>query len=108
MTARRVTIALACGMVLLAPGCGGDDEKASETDTTPTITVPSDDTTIPATTETPTETQTTPPPQTTPDDSGGSAAPTTPDSPENDTKPQPDTPEGRFEEFCDQNPGACG
>ena len=105
---RPFTIALACGAVLLAPGCGGDDEKASDTETTPRITVPSDDT-KPTTTETaPPQTQTTPPPQTAPDNSGGSTAPTTPDSPENDTKPSPDTPEGRFEEFCDQNPGACG
>ena len=106
---RRFTIALVCGALLLAPGCGGDDENAGDTDTTPRITVPSDDTTTPATTETaPPQTQTTPPPQTTPEDSGGSTAPTTPDSPQNDTKPSPDTPEGRFEEFCDSNPGACG
>lgn len=103
----RLTIALACGVLALA-GCGGDDEKASETDTTPQITVPSDDTTAPATTETtPPQTQTTPPPQTTPD-SGGSTTPAKPDSPENDTKPAPNTPEQRFEEFCDANPGACG
>jgi hypothetical protein len=105
---RLLTIALACGAVLLAPGCGGDDEKASDTDTSPTITVPSDDTTTPTTETTPPQTQPTPPPQTTPEDSGGSTAPATPDSPENDTKPQPNTPEQRFEEFCDQNPGACG
>jgi hypothetical protein len=103
-----MTIALACGAALIVPGCGGDDEKSSETET-PRLTVPSDDTTAPTTTETtPPQTQTTPPPQTAPGDSGGSTAPTTPDSPQNDTKPKPDTPEGRFEEFCDKNPGACG
>lgn len=106
---RRMTVALACGALLLAPGCGGDDENASETDTTPRITVPSEDTAPPATTEaTPPQTQTPPPPRTTPEDSGGSTAPSLPDSPENDTKPPPDTPEGRFERFCDENPGACG
>jgi hypothetical protein len=105
--AMRLTIALACGVLALA-GCGGDEEKASETDTTPRITVPNEETTPPATTETtPPQTQATPPPPTTPD-SGGSTVPAAPDSPENDTKPAPNTPEQRFEEFCDQNPGACG
>ncbi len=28
---RIATIALACGLLALAPGCGGDDEKAAET-----------------------------------------------------------------------------
>ena len=106
--ATRLTIALACGVLALAAGCGGDDEKASETDTAPKITVPTDDTPPPTVTETtPTQTETSPAPQTTPD-SGGSPAPSKPDSPENDTPPAPDTPEQRFEEFCDANPGACG
>ena len=106
--ATRLTIALACGVLALAAGCGGDDEKAGDTDTTPRITVPTDDAPTPPPTETtPPQTQTTPSPQTTPD-SGGSPAPSKPDSPENDTPPAPDTPEQRFEEFCDANPGACG
>ena len=106
--ARRLTIALACGVLVLAPGCSGDDEKANETDTAPAITVPTDDTTTPPPTETtPPQTQTTPSPRTTPD-SGGSPAPATPDSPENDTKPEPGSPAERFEEFCNENPGACG
>ena len=104
---RRLTIALACGVLMLAPGCGGDDETESETGTTPRITIPSDDTTTPTATETtPTETQTAPAPRTTPD-SGGAPAPARPDGPGNDTKPPPDSPAGRFEEFCDANPGAC-
>lgn len=96
-------------MLVFAAGCGGDDENASETETTPRTTVPRENTAPPATTETtPPQTQTAPPPQTTPDNSGGSTAPTTPDSPENDRKPAPGTPESKFEEFCDNNPGACG
>ena len=108
--ATRLTIALACGVLALAPGCGGDDEEAAGTDTTPRITVPNEDTTTPPATDTTpaTPTRTAPAPQTTTPDSGGSTAPAKPDSPENDTKPAPNTPEQRFEEFCDQNPGACG
>jgi len=106
--ARRLTIALACGVLALATGCGGDDEPASDTETTPRITVPDEETTTaPPTETTPPRTQTTPPPQTTPD-SGGTTTPPPPDSPENDQKPTPGTPEQRFEDFCDDNPGSCG
>lgn len=31
-----------------------------------------------------------------------------PDSPENDTPPPEDSPAERFEDFCNDNPGACG
>jgi hypothetical protein len=38
--------------------------------------------------------------------------PTTPeppaDTPENDAPPPEDTPAERFEEYCNENPGACG
>ena len=30
------------------------------------------------------------------------------DTPENDAPPPEDSPAERFEEFCDENPGACG
>ncbi len=30
------------------------------------------------------------------------------DTPENDTPPPADTPAERFEDFCNDNPGACG
>ena len=30
------------------------------------------------------------------------------DTPENDTPPPADSPAERFEEFCNENPGACG
>ena len=37
------------------------------------------------------------------------AQPTTPsDTPENDTPPPADSPAERFEQFCNDNPGACG
>jgi hypothetical protein len=60
--------------------------------------------------------------RTTTDDSGGSTAPTTPpadtggdsggtappaDSEQNDTPPPSGSPAERFEQFCQENPGAC-
>jgi len=47
------------------------------------------------------------------DDSGGVSGsgggdPTKPDSPENDVAPEPGTPQEAFEQFCDENPEACG
>jgi hypothetical protein len=41
---------------------------------------------------------------------GPAPAPTDPpaDTPENDTPPPEDTPAERFEEYCNENPGACG
>ena len=46
-----------------------------------------------------------------PADDGGAPAPAPEppvDSPENETPPPEDSPAERFEEFCDENPGACG
>jgi hypothetical protein len=60
--------------------------------------------------------------RTTTEDSGGTAAPTAPpagggesggtqappqDSPQNDTPPPSGSPAERFEQFCQENPGAC-
>lgn len=59
--------------------------------------------------------------RTTTDDSGGSTAPASPpadtggsggttgpqDSPQNDTPPPSGSPAERFEQFCEENPGAC-
>ncbi len=104
----------------LGAGCGGDSENAHKT--TPTITTES----VPTATETtetaitPTATTpvpTTPKPTTTPPaapNSGGTIVPatpkprTTPDGPGNDTPAAPDSPAGRFEKYCNENPGACG
>ena len=44
-------------------------------------------------------------------DDGGIPAPEAEppaDTPENDTPPPPGSPAERFEEFCEENPGACG
>jgi hypothetical protein len=108
-------------LALLAPAlaaCGGDDEKqAAETvPSTPELTVPgegeaTDETTDESdTTDTTDGTDTTDsggaaPPATTP--SGGAPAPPPPpDSAQNDTPPEDQAPQ-EFEQFCDQNPGAC-
>ena len=43
-----------------------------------------------------------------PADSGGSGGAQTPqDSPQNDTPPPSGSPAERFEQFCEENPGAC-
>jgi hypothetical protein len=40
---------------------------------------------------------------------GPPAEPQTPaDTPENDSPPPKDSPAERFEEYCNENPGACG
>ena len=93
------------------PGCGGDEEPAATTPALPELTVPRGETT--PTTPPETETVAPAPPADTappPDDGGAPApAPEPPaDSPENDTPPPEDSPAERFEEFCDENPGACG
>jgi hypothetical protein len=103
---RRPLIAL---LVLLAAtvGCGADNEAAEAPPPLPDLTVPQTDADESTGTETtPPVTETTPPATT-------EAAPepqpeTVPDSPANDTPPPADSPAERFEEFCNENPGACG
>jgi hypothetical protein len=95
-------------LAVTAAGCGGDEESnAGPPLTAPELTIPETDPQPPPTETTPT-TETTPPPT-----DGGTASPdtpteTTPDTPENDTPPPQDSPAERFEDFCNDNPGACG
>jgi hypothetical protein len=94
-----------------AAGCGGDDEPAEgSTNTVPDLTVPqTDEDEAPAVPQTQTEAPA--PPPTTPPSTGGTTVPETEppaDTPENDTPPPADSPAERFEDFCDENPGACG
>jgi hypothetical protein len=105
--------------VVLA-GCGGDEEGSAETTPAlPNLTVPGGETpetdAPPQTQPEPTpdfQTETLPPVETTPaPQGGGTPAPETAppaDTPENDAPPPEDSPAERFEEFCDENPGACG
>jgi hypothetical protein len=96
-----------------ASGCGGDDEPAANPPTIPDLTVPQTNEAEPL--EPAPETTAPEPPATEPEPappgSGGAPAPTpeTPqDTPENDTPPPADSPAERFEDFCNENPGACG
>ena len=91
-------------------GCGGDDESAETTRELPELAVPT-------TVTPPAETQPAEPPATTVDpgtatlpEEGPGTDPATPpaDTPDNDTPPPEDTPAERFEEYCNENPGACG
>ena len=104
---RIATITLACGLLALAPGCGGGDDE-DPPPSAPALTVPRE--TTPHTTEgqdtATTQTETAPAQP----ESGGQPAPEPQpeDSPQNDTPPPAGSPAERFEEFCEQNPGACG
>jgi len=92
-------------------GCGGGDDPARTTRELPDLAVPTTSTTPPVTEETPPSTSTTvdPATETLPEegprpDQGEPPA----DTPENDSPPPGDTPAERFEEYCNENPGACG
>jgi hypothetical protein len=96
-------LALAAG----AAGCGADDEPSAETlPDPPELTVPRTDPIESDTVETqeqptetvPPETEAPPPTETTPPA----------DTPTSDTPPPPNSPAERFEDFCNENPGACG
>ena len=130
MRGRRLTAIIAAGLLALAAaGCGSDDSLAPEVPGPPadvvlpeaTVAPPADenadsadqdsstdegstdDTTTPDDTGATGDTGTT-----TPDTSGGTTAPDAEaDSPTNDTPPPADSEAQQFEDFCDQNPGAC-
>ena len=93
-------------------GCGGDDEPSTSTarelpdlslPTTTTSTTPSAvDRTATVTTPVDPATETLP-------EEGPSTTPREPaDTPENDAPPPEDSPAERFEQYCNENPGACG
>jgi hypothetical protein len=107
----RVT-ALAAALVALslgvAAGVGCGDDGDDDTVSIPTISV--EETTTEATT---TEQTTTAPPTTTEGGGGNSGGtpsydPNQEDGPANDKPPDPGSPEEAFENFCKENPGACG
>lgn len=111
MSSHQLAVLLALiALALVAASCGGDDDESDAT-TAPEISVPSGQVqTVPEETTT---TNTTPKTTTAPP-SGGTQAPSQsydpskPDSPQNDVPPKPGTPEAAFEQYCRENPGACG
>jgi hypothetical protein len=95
-------------LVAALAGCGGDDEQAETTRELPDLSIPT--TTAPAVTEPeePPSTTVDPGTETLPEE-GPSTTPEPPaDTPENDAPPPEGTPAERFEEYCNENPGACG
>jgi type IV secretory pathway VirB10-like protein len=117
---RALKLLLAALLVLAfaASGCGGDEEPSAETaPALPNLTVPQGETAPETQPEEVPEapfdpsTETLPPETVPPATGGGTPAPEAEppaDTPENNTPPPPDSPAERFEEFCDDNPGACG
>jgi hypothetical protein len=101
-------------------GCGGDDgdEEARTTQTLPELTVPETEPEPPRPLDTETQTEPQPPApepvEPEPPADGGTPAPepsepqAPADTPENDVPPPANSPAERFEEFCEENPGACG
>jgi hypothetical protein len=91
-------------------GCGGDDEREAETTRElPDLAIPTTES-PPTTTETPETTPTTVDPATeTLPEEGPTTPPEPPaDTPQNDAPPPEDSPAERFEQYCNENPGACG
>jgi hypothetical protein len=91
-------------------GCGGDDEPGAETTRElPNLSIPTTEATPPVTDQTETTPATVDPATETLPEEGPSTTPESPaDTPENDAPPPEDTPAERFEEYCNENPGACG
>ena len=78
----------------------GDDDEDDEGVSIPSISVPETTATAPATTA---------PETTTAPDTGGTGTTQQPkDTAKNDVPPPAGSPQEQFEQFCEQNPGACG
>jgi hypothetical protein len=89
-------------------GCGGDDEPAETTRDIPRLSLPSTEV-APPPEQTDTQSTTVDPATETLPEEGPPPSDTAPtDTPESDTAPPADTPAERFEEYCNENPGACG
>jgi hypothetical protein len=112
-TAVAVALVTAAGLLAMA-GCGGD----SESTTAPQSSEITQETSTQSTAESTTTESTT-----TTEDNGGATPPSgggdntsgggsggsgVPDTPSNDVTPPANTPQGKFEHYCNQNPGACG
>jgi hypothetical protein len=110
LTARATLPALLAAAALLV-GCGGDDEpKAGTTRELPDLAIPTrTETAPPVTQETaPPATTVDPATETLPEEGPPAESQPPADTPENDAPPPKDSPAERFEEYCNENPGACG
>ena len=97
-------------LVAAIAGCGGDDEPAETTRELPELSLPSTEAAPTVEQTEPTATTVDPATETLPEE-GPTPTTTIPpaeDTPENDAPPPEDTPAERFEEYCNENPGACG
>jgi hypothetical protein len=109
MNKHRIALILSLFALGLA-ACGGDDDDESAT-TIPTVplSVPGDTTSFDESTDTTVDTvpdTATPAPAPAPAPAP-TPAPVTPDSPDNDTPPPAGSEAEQFENFCEENPGAC-
>ena len=110
MKTQRIALVLSLFALGIA-GCGGDDDGDATT-TIPTVplSVPGGASTLgDETTDTTVDTvpdAVTPAPAPAPAPTP-TPTPVTPDSPTNDTPPPAGSEAEQFENFCDQNPGAC-
>jgi hypothetical protein len=95
-------------LVAALAGCGGDDEPTETTRELPDLSLPTTETTPPATDTAPATTTVDPATETLPEEGPAQTTPPAEDTPENDAPPPEDTPAERFEEYCNENPGACG
>ena len=111
MGKQRIALILSL-FALGVAGCGDDDEDSATTIPTVPLSVPGEgtstlgdetDTTVDTVPDTGAVTPT-PAPAPTPTPA---PAPVTPDSPDNDTPPPAGSEAEQFENFCEENPGAC-
>ena len=95
-------------LVAAIAGCGGDDEPAETTRDLPKLSLPSTGATPTVQQTEPSTTTVDPSTETLPLE-GPPPTDTAPaDTPESDRAPPQDSPAERFEEYCNENPGACG
>jgi hypothetical protein len=94
-------------VLVTVTGCGSDDEPAAAPPPRdPQLTIPETNP-EPAPEDTTETTEAAPAPPTTETTPAPEPEPPA-DTPENDTPPPQDSPAERFEDFCNDNPGACG
>ena len=112
-TAAAIALVTAIGLLAIA-GCGSDSESTTTPQSSETTQESSTQSTVESTTTESTTTEdngaaTSPSgggDNTSSD--GGSGGSAVPDTPSNDVTPPANTPQGKFEQYCNQNPGACG